>query len=449
MPTKVLMPEMGEGVTDATITQWLKKEGDKVEQYDALVEVNTDKVDTEIPSPVSGTVLKIMHPPDTVVAVDEILAWIGEPGEEVPAQTFSAPTPPKKTPAPPPSSPVPAALPAPSGSSLQGVVTPLAAKAAAELGVDVSLVPGTGFGGQVIKRDVLAFSRSGPAQPPAQKGPRSSFISPAVSRLAAENNIDLSLVTGTGKDGRITTYDIKEFLQGDGHPPAPAPPGASLLKLSPVRRSIAKHMVESKRTSPHVSTFMEVDMSQVTAHRGANKEVFAEKGSKLTFTAYFVSAIIEALKAYPLVNSSWSDEGIILHEEINVGMAVSLGDEGLIVPVIKQANDLSLFEVSQAVNDLAERARSKKLEPDEVRGGTFTITNHGTSRSLFATPIINQPQCGILGTGAIQKRPVVVEDQIVIRPMVYLGLTFDHRILDGAVADHFLGKVKTTLEEWE
>ena len=207
-------------------------------------------------------------------------------------------------------------------------------------------------------------------------------------------------------------------------------------------------MLESKQTSPHVSTFIEVDMSRVFAHRAANKAAFASQGAKLTFTAYFVSAIVTALQAYPLVNSSWSDDGIILHEEINIGMAVSLDADGLIVPVIKQAAQYDLLGMARAVNDLAERARNKQLSPSEVRGGTFTITNHGTSGSLFATPIINQPQCGILGAGTIQKRPVVVEDKIVIRPMVYLGFTFDHRILDGAVADHFLGKIKTTLEEW-
>jgi 2-oxoglutarate dehydrogenase E2 component (dihydrolipoamide succinyltransferase) len=212
-------------------------------------------------------------------------------------------------------------------------------------------------------------------------------------------------------------------------------------------------MVHSKHTSPHVTTVMEVDLSRVVAHREANKAAFARDGANLTFTAYFIAAIVAALKAYPIVNSSWGEEGIHIHPEINIGMATSLGEEGLIVPVIKQADGLSLLGLARAVNDLAQRARAHKLQPDEVKGGTFTLTNHGISGSLFATPIINQPQCGILGVGAIQKRPVVISDDklgdvIAIRPMVYVSLTFDHRILDGATADWFLAKVVESLKNW-
>jgi 2-oxoglutarate dehydrogenase E2 component (dihydrolipoamide succinyltransferase) len=290
-----------------------------------------------------------------------------------------------------------------------------------------------------------------------------------VARLAGENNIDVMHVTGTGKDGRITKKDMQRMISAGGMDPmAPAAPAAimeaptpiaprpgyegfepgTVVKHTPVRRSIAKHMLESKHTSPHVTTIMEADLSKIWAHRAANKDAFAQDGAKLTFTAYFVSAVVTALKTYPMVNSSWSEDGIVLKKEINIGMATSLDADGLIVPVIKNADSLSLLGIARAVNDLAERARSKNLNPDEVRGGTFTITNHGTSGSLFATPIINQPQCGILGTGMIQKRPVVINDAIAIRPMVYLGLTFDHRILDGAVADYFLGTIKQVLEEW-
>jgi 2-oxoglutarate dehydrogenase E2 component (dihydrolipoamide succinyltransferase) len=219
-----------------------------------------------------------------------------------------------------------------------------------------------------------------------------------------------------------------------------------------MRRKIAEHMVMSKRTSPHVTTVMEVDLSRVVAHREANKDAFARDGARLTFTAYFVAATVAGLKAYPLANSSWTEEGILLQRAINIGMATALGEAGLIVPVIHNADGLSLLGVARAVNDLAERARSKQLKPDEVQGGTFTITNHGTSGSLFATPIINQPQCGILGVGAIQKRVVVVTtngaDSIAIRPMLYLSFTFDHRILDGASADAFLGKVVEFLQNW-
>jgi 2-oxoglutarate dehydrogenase E2 component (dihydrolipoamide succinyltransferase) len=222
--------------------------------------------------------------------------------------------------------------------------------------------------------------------------------------------------------------------------------------LTQVRRSIAEHMVLSKRTSPHVTTVMEADLSRVVAHRNANKTSFARDGANLTFTPYFVSAAVSALKEFPLVNSSWSEDGLHLHHHINIGIATSLGEEGLIVPVIKNADGLSLLGIARAVNDLSSRARAHKLQAEEVKGGTFTITNHGISGSLFATPIINQPQCAILGVGMIQKRVVVlsdgVSDTIAIRPMVYLSLTFDHRILDGASADNFLHKVVELLQDW-
>ena len=225
-----------------------------------------------------------------------------------------------------------------------------------------------------------------------------------------------------------------------------------MLPLSAVRKAIAEHMVYSIHTSPHVTTIMEVDLSQVVAHRQANKESYVRQGLNLTFTAYFISAAVTALKAYPIVNSSWSDQGILLHSEIAIGMATSLGEAGLIVPVVKNAGDLSLAGVARAIYDLANRARARQLRPDEVKGGTFTITNHGTSGSLFATPIINQPQCAIMSVGAIQKRVKVIEtpagDSIAIRPMAFLGLTFDHRILDGAIADSFLGKVVESLQNW-
>jgi len=236
--------------------------------------------------------------------------------------------------------------------------------------------------------------------------------------------------------------------------PHPAPTispmmGDQLIKHTTIRKQIAEHMVMSKQTSPHVLTVMEADMSRVIKHRSANKEIFARDGVNLTFTAYFMVAIVAGLKAYPNVNSSWTDEGILVHKAVNIGMATSLREEGLIVPVIKNADNLSLLAIARSVNDLANRARSKKLQPDDVKGGTFTLTNHGISGSLFAFPVINQPQCGILGVGAMQKRVVVTEDDaIAVRPMVYLSFVFDHRILDGASADWFLAKVKETLENW-
>jgi len=273
-------------------------------------------------------------------------------------------------------------------------------------------------------------------------------------------------------NGRITKKDVLNFIESgkkkvveergerkeEGREPAPAPQttptaGDRLIKHSVIRKQIAEHMVNSKRTSPHVMTVMEVDMSKVVAHRKANKDRFARDGVNLTFTAYFMQAIVAGLKAYPNVNSSWTDEGLLIHPNINIGMATSLGEEGLIVPVIKGADSLSLLGMARTINDLANRARSKKLSPDDVKGGTFTLTNHGISGSLFAFPVINQPQSGILGAGAMQKRAVVItdaegNDSIAVRPMVYLSFVFDHRVLDGASADWFLAKVKETLENW-
>jgi 2-oxoglutarate dehydrogenase E2 component (dihydrolipoamide succinyltransferase) len=320
------------------------------------------------------------------------------------------------------------------------------------------------------------------------------FISPVVARIAQEHQLDLAQVTGTGLGGRITKNDVLAFIQArEGRqvealpqgetltvekpaerpatpravpappppekPPAPSLPPGEVAPLTAVRRAIAEHMVMSKRTSPHVTTVMEADMSRVTAHRQAHKAAFERDGAHLTFTAYFAAAAVAALKAYPIVNSSWSEEGILLHRQINLGIAASLGEEGLIVPVLKNADSLSLLGLARAVNDLANRARSRRLQPDEVKGGTFTITNHGTTGSLFATPIINQPQAAILGVGKIQKRVLVIEqpaqdgleaaDALAIRPMVYLTLTFDHRLLDGALGDLFLGKVVETLEKWK
>jgi 2-oxoglutarate dehydrogenase E2 component (dihydrolipoamide succinyltransferase) len=402
MPTQVLMPQLGESVLEGTITKWLKAKGEHVDEYEPLLEVNTDKVDTEIPSPVSGVLLDILVAEGTTVKAGSLLAWIGENGEAVPTE----------------------------------ITEPASAQAAT-----AALPP--------------------PPAAPATAGRKGDlgFISPVVARMAAEHNIDLSLVPGSGQAGRITKKDVQAYLERSKVPalpaaPAPQPASAlltdhsSLIPLTPTRRLIAEHMVMSKHTSPHVTTVMEADMSHVVAHREANKAAFARDGANLTFTAYFLAATVAALRAYPMVNSSWSEQGVMLHRQIHIGVAASLGEEGLIVPVVKNADSFSLLGLARAVNDLAERARAKKLHPDEVKGGTFTITNHGVSGSLFATPIINQPQSAILGVGVIQKRVMVINDAIAIRPMVYVSLTFDHRILDGAIADNFLGKLVETLQNW-
>lgn len=505
MAVKVTLPQMGEGVTDATVTKWIKKEGEQVKEYDPLVEVNTDKVDTEIPSPASGTILKILQAEGAVVPVNATLVWIGEPGEAVPddvgapaaaaAPPVSAPKAAPVQPAPAAPQPVPASqvvsktLPASpqqpahaaNGNPSGGPVSALAAKVAAEHGVNLAAVHGSGPGGRITKEDVLAAAQAGTARmasgvtTPAASGPVSlpsfdghnmaTFLSPVVRKLAAEHNIDVSRIRGTGEGGRVTKADIEaalangtiattQFAQQTAAPKAQFPPAfpeaipGTVMKLNPVRRAIAEHMVRSKHTSPHVTTVMEIDMSRVGAHRAANKAAFAQQGVNLTFTAYFVNAIVAACNAYPIVNSSWSDEGVAVHGAINIGIATALEPDGLIVPVVKNAGSMTLLDMARAVNDLSGRARGKQLKTGEVQGGTITLTNHGTSGSLFATPIINQPQCAIIGTGAIQKRAVVINDAIAIRPMVYTTLTFDHRILDGAVADYFLGTIKFTLENW-
>jgi 2-oxoglutarate dehydrogenase E2 component (dihydrolipoamide succinyltransferase) len=427
MAIAVRMPELGESVDEATITQWLKAVGDEVAEYEPLLEVNTDKVDTEIPSPAGGVVLKILAGPDQTVQAGTTLAWIGKPGETIPGD----------------------------GEAVESPPAAAAHVAAPSPGAEPAAPPEPGL-------DAPAVFRS---QRPG-RDPELGFISPVVARMASEYDIDLSRIEGTGLEGRITKLDVQAFLELGGTAsqavPAPMSPKPAPEKLVPdessqdglipmtkIRRTIADHMTASKRTSPHVTTVMEADMSRVVAHRGAHKPVYARDGVNLTYTAYFIAAIAAALKFHPEVNSSWTDEGIRLHKEINIGMATALeGGEGLIVPVIKGADGLSLLGLARRINDLAHRARSKGLQPDEVRGGTFTLTNHGISGSLFATPIINQPQCGILGVGALEKRVVVIDDAIAIRPMVYISLTFDHRILDGAGADHFLARVKANLETW-
>ncbi len=402
MATKVLVPLLGEGVEEVTVMKWLKKEGETVKELEPLLEVNTDKVDTEIPAPASGTVLKIIAQEGLPAKVGQILAFIGKPGESLDASSSAA-------------APV--------------------AKAA------VSQTP----------------AAAAAARPPSMPDHESGFVSPVVAKIAAEHGVNLSQVSGTGLNGRVTKNDVLKFIE-TGQPAStraaqPAPvskpmTGDQLIKHTVIRRQIAEHMVMSKRSAPHVLTVMEADMSKVVHHRSINKEAFARDGVNLTFTAYFMMAIVAGLRAYPIVNSSWTEDGILLHKGLHLGMATSLGEEGLIVPVIRNAEDLSLLAMARAVNDLASRARSKKLQPDEVKGGTFTLTNHGISGSLLAFPVINQPQCGILGTGALQKRVVVIEESIAIRPMIYLSFVFDHRILDGASADLFLMKVKEALESW-
>ncbi len=410
MATRLIAPSMGEGIEELTVVSWLKKEGDPVKELEVIVEVETDKVSTEIPSPATGTLLKIIVPKDSVVRVGSTMAWIGEPGEEV--ETSSPATKATQT--------------------------------------DKAPQPE-----ETIQAPVLQ-----------QTGEYTGRISPLVRKIAEINRVDLNQVHGTGLDGRITKDDILSYIEANKKPAVAAAPqsmadpqtsqpveteirSGSLIPHSSLRRQIAERMVNSQHTSPHVLTVMEADLSRVLAHRAAHKDLFANQGVNLTLTAYFCAAIVSGLKTSPEVNSSWTEDGIQVYNIINLGMATALGKDGLIVPVIKDAGSLSLLGLAQKINDLASRARAKKLLPEEVKGGTFTLTNHGSAGSLFATPIINQPQCGILGIGAIQKRAVVLDDAIAIRPMVYLSFTFDHRILDGDSADGFLSAVVKTLENWQ
>jgi 2-oxoisovalerate dehydrogenase E2 component (dihydrolipoyl transacylase) len=421
MPVQVIMPQLGESVVEGTISKWLKNIGDDVKEFEPLLEVITDKVDTEIPSPAEGTVLAIMVSEGTIVNAGSVLAWIGAEGDVVPDGDAMIPE----------TSEIVQVSP-----SKDSTVSPTSISQVKRAGRDIDL----------------------------------GFISPIVAKISHEEGVDLTQVQGTGQAGRITKKDVLAYIdqrrqttptEGDNFLPAEESPGTrgsqpaqhmvpgQLIPHTIVRRSIADHMVRSKKTSPHVTTVMEVDLSNIVAHRQDNKSLFSQDGVNLTFTAYFIAATVAALKEYSIVNSSWNDEGILIRKEINIGMATSLGEEGLIVPVIKNADRLSLLGLARAINDLAYRARSHQLEPSEVQGGTFTITNHGTSGSLFASPIINQPQAAILGVGAVEKRVVVIDDAIAIRPMVYLSLTFDHRILDGAIGDYFLAKVVESLRNWK
>ncbi len=421
MPTNVIMPQMGESVAEGTITRWIKNVGDRVERDEPLFEISTDKVDAEIPSPAAGTLKRILVHENQTVEVNTVVAEIEGEGAETPRP-----------------------------SSRQDA-SPLAA--------------GT-F--QKIHTYVEAPSHARTAE-----GVRSS---PLVRRMAKEHGIDLGSVHGTGLRGRISKKDILDFLSsGAGSKPAPAAPSAPSAAASPssvppvgaaaramlftgptqsvpmtaMRRQIAEHMIASKRTSAHVNTFFEVEMTRIAdTQMRYGAEFERRNGIKLTYTPFFVRAAVEALKRFPIVNSSLDGGNVIYKRDVNIGVAVAL-ETGLIVPVIKHADQMNFPGVARALRDLADRARSKRLKVDDVQEGTFTITNPGIFGSLTGTPIINQPQVAILGVGVIEKRAVVRNDAIAIRPMVYLALSFDHRVLDGAIADQFMATIKSVLENWE
>ena len=388
MAAQVIMPQFGESVVEGTVQKWLIQEGGRVKEHEPLLAITTDKVDTELPAPASGILLKIFVSEGQTVAKGTVLAVIGD--QE-------------------------------SGSRSQW----------SEL-VDT---------------------------------PTLGFISPVVARLVDELNVDLTRVSGRGQGGRITKKDVLAYVAASemtapdsSYQPLASDPDIEMVPLSAIRSSIAKHMVLSKQTAPHVTTVMEADMTQVVRVREQLQVEFERQGVRLTFTPFFVQAIVAGIQAVPEANSSFRADALLLHRRMHIGLAVTI-PEGLIVPVIRDANEKNLLGLARAVNDLTERARTKRLAPEKVQGGTFTLTNHGTAGSLFATPVIVQPQAGILGIGAIQKRAVVVsrghpllpnpEDAIAIRPMVYLSFTFDHRVLDGAGADRFLAAVKHYLENFQ
>jgi pyruvate dehydrogenase E2 component (dihydrolipoamide acetyltransferase) len=423
--TDVVMPQMGESIVEGTLTKWLKKPGDKVERDEPLFEISTDKVDTEIPSPAAGTLGELLVQEGQTVQVNAIVARISEGGNGVPAAAAAIPaTVEAPAPAPPPPAPAP----------------------------------------------VVVDTRK-EEETPKEATPKESVgpLSPLVRRMARENNIDLSKVTGTGAGGRITKEDLESLLKqpaAAAPTPTPAPtpapaaaPAVPIGKAQPtakariepmsnMRIKIAEHMLMSKRTSAHVTTVHRVDMTRVARMRAKHKDDFSARyGMSLTFLPFVARAAVEALSAFPIVNASIDGTNIIYHNEISLGIAVAL-ENGLIVPVIRNADEKNVLGLQRSIVDLASRARARQLKPDEIQGGTFSITNFGSFGSVFATPIINQPQVAILGVGTVEKVPVVIDDAIAIRSQCYLALTFDHRLIDGALGDQFTGKVKSVLENW-
>ena len=451
MAVDVVMPQMGESIFEGTITKWLKKPGDKVERDEPLFEISTDKVDAEIPSPSAGVLKEIKIPEGQTVPIQTIVAVIdgaGTAGAAAPAQA-QAPAPAKAAPAPAPA-PVAAAKPAPAPpdppppaaaavaaapASERIHSSPLVRRMAKEHGIDLTTIEGSGAGGRITKEDIesviaaqSAPAASAPVAPAA--APRPSAPPPAAGGPA---------VHGAQYAPALQLGVPRERIYFGNYEVQP---------LSVMRQKIAEHMVASKHVSPHVYSVDEIDMTKVAAIRAKAKAEFESRyETKLTFMPFFVKAAVAGLRAYPTLNASLDGTNIVLHKEINVGMAVAL-DWGLIVPVIKNADEKNLLGIQRTLNDLAERARSKKLKPEEVQEGTFSITNPGVFGGLFGLPVISQPNVGILGLGAIEKRPVVVDDAIAIRSMCYVTLSYDHRVVDGAIAHQFLHKVKETLENW-
>jgi len=434
---------MGESIFEGTITKWLKKPGDKVERDEPLFEISTDKVDAEIPSPSAGVLKEIKVgegqtvPIQTIVGVIDAAASAPAPAK-APAAATPAPSAPKPT-APAPVAPV-AAAPAPATSSSTGErihSSPLVRRMAAEHGIDLSTVTGTGASGRISKQDIEAAIAAGGA--PAATPPAYSAPAPAASSRPAPPPPSAPGVSGGQVHVALETAVPREKMYFGNYEVQP---------MSPMRQRIAEHMVASKRVSAHVYSVDEIDMTKVAALRAKSKDEFEKRyETKLTFMPFFVKAAVAGLRAFPTLNASLDGTNVVLHKEINIGIAVAL-DWGLLVPVVKNADEKNILGIQRNMNDLAERARSKKLKPEEVQESTFSITNPGVFGGLFGLPVISQPNVGILGLGAIEKRPVVINDSIAIRSMCYVTLSYDHRVVDGAIAHQFLHKVKETLENW-
>jgi len=461
MPTDVVMPQMGESIFEGTITKWLKQPGEKVQRDEPLFEISTDKVDAEIPAPASGTLQDIKVQAGATVQVNTVVGTIAAEGEAAAAPA----------PATPPAKPA-------AGGDGSGAAQAETARMMKDIPADLS----------EQEKEGLERQQQGPVLE-YREGTEKVRSSPLVRKIAKENNVDLTQVPGTGLGGRITKEDIEAFIARHGtgaaqpaapakppapsyapaapaEPAAPSAPGVTgplspvgavtpgeVVPMSVMRKKIAEHMVLSKRTSAHVHGVFEVDVTRIVKLREKMKHKFEQAtGNKLTFTPFFARAAVHGIRKWPIINSSVEGDNIHYHPHINLGIAVAL-DWGLIVPVVKNAEERSFVGLQRAISDLGERARTKKLKPDEVQGGTFTITNPGIFGAKFGMPIINQPQVAIMGVGGIEKKPVVVTDKdgndsIAIRSMMHLSIGYDHRVIDGAVADQFMAEVKKFLEGW-
>jgi pyruvate dehydrogenase E2 component (dihydrolipoamide acetyltransferase) len=432
MPTPVLMPQMGESIAEGTIVRWIKKVGEAVDRDEPLFEISTDKVDAEIPAPAAGVLTEIKVKEGETVAVNSVVATIGSASEATEAEPAAA-----------------AAAPLSSGHSRESVVP-----------ADVIDQPHAKTPAPPRKANGRTATA---ATKPAEDDGRKQRSSPLVRRIARDNDVDISQIHGSGLGGRVTKQDILEYIEGGprdqeaGARVTPASAEARSAKsdghveikpLSVMRKKIAEHMVLSRRTSAHVHSVFHVNFSTVEWIRQQKKAEFEQLGVKLTYMSFIAKSVVAALRRFPVINASLDGDNVIYKKDIHLGIAVAL-DSGLIVPVIKHADEKNLLGLSRAIADIAARARSKQLKPEEVQDGTFTITNPGVFGSQFGMPIINQPQVAILGVGTIEKRPIVVDDAIAIRTMAYLTLGFDHRLVDGATGDQFMADIKHQIENFD